>query len=230
MSAKKKFRHGRSGSGHARPGRCRIIAGDWRGRIIGFDDAEGLRPTTDRIRETVFNWLNPYIPGSHCLDCFAGSGVLGLEALSRGAADVVFIENNRQSWQNLKRNLDMLKDGDDSGAANRARLYHEDAIKFLQSGCRVSAVDSKSKPRQAHAEQSKFDVVFLDPPFHKNLLSQSCSLLDSSGCLAEDAIIYVEHAIDEAVKLPVNWDCVKQKVAGQVAYELYIVHQGQSPA
>ena len=230
MSAKKKSRRGRSGSGHPRPGRCRIIAGDWRGRIISFDDAEGLRPTTDRIRETVFNWLNPYIPGSHCLDCFAGSGVLGLEALSRGAADVVFIENNRQSWQNLKRNLDILKEGDGGGAASRARLYHEDAIKFLQSDCRVSAADSKSKPRQSQAEQSKFDVVFLDPPFHKNLLSQSCSLLDSSGCLAEDAIIYVEHAIDEAVELPVNWGCVKQKVTGQVAYKLYIVHRGQSPA
>jgi len=229
----KKSRRGRSGSGHSKPGRCRIIAGDWRGRIISFDDAEGLRPTTDRIRETVFNWLNPYIAGSHCLDCFAGSGALGFEALSRGAADVVFIENNRQSWENLKRNLDMLKQGGVSGAAERAKLYHEDAIKFLQSISRTPATDTKLKPThaertgfyQAKLDKASFDLVFLDPPFYKNLLSQSCSLLDSSGCLAEDAIIYVEHATDEAVELPANWDCVRQKVAGQVAYKLYIVNQ-----
>jgi 16S rRNA (guanine966-N2)-methyltransferase len=217
VSAQKKSRRGRAGSGHAKTGRCRIIAGDWRGRIISFDDAEGLRPTTDRIRETVFNWLNPYIPGSHCLDCFAGSGVLGLEALSRGAADVVFIESNRQSWENLKRNLDMLKQGDGRSVTDSARLYHEDAIKFLQSLSQGEGGSSKSGP-------TRFDLVFLDPPFHKNLLSQSCSLLDSSGCLAEDAIIYVEHAIDEAAELPANWSCVKQKVAGQVAYKLYIVN------
>ena len=230
MPAKKTSRRGRSGSGQSKPGRCRIIAGDWRGRIISFDDAEGLRPTTDRIRETVFNWLNPYLPGSHCLDCFAGSGVLGLEALSRGAADVVFIENNRQSWQNLKRNLEMLKQGDGSSVSNRVRLYHEDAISFLQSISRSSVTDSRTKSLQdkrSDAELTRFDLVFLDPPFHKNLLSQSCSLLDNSGCLAEDAIIYVEHAIDETVELPANWDCVKQKVAGQVAYKLYIVKHGR---
>lgn len=223
MPAQKKSRRSRSGSGHSKSGRCRIIAGDWRGRVISFDDAEGLRPTTDRIRETVFNWLNPYIAGSHCLDCFAGSGVLGLEALSRGAADVVFIENNRQSWGNLKRNLDMLKQGDGGAATDRARLYHEDAVRYLQSLSEGKGTSSRSDP-------SRFDLVFLDPPFHKNLLSQCCSLLDSSGCLAEDAIIYVEHAIDEAVELPASWDCVKQKVAGQVAYKLYIVNQSRSSA
>ena len=230
MPAKKTSSRGRSGPGRAKPGRCRIIAGDWRGRIISFDDAEGLRPTTDRIRETVFNWLSPYIAGSHCLDCFAGSGVLGLEALSRGAADVVFIENNRQSFENLKRNLDMLKQGGDGGAADRARLYHEDAISFLQSISRASATDLISKPltdERFDSDMARFDLVFLDPPFHKNLLSRSCSLLDSSGCLDADAIIYVEHAIDEAVEMPANWDCVKQKVAGQVAYKLYIVKHGR---
>ena len=225
MPAKKTSSRGRTGSGHAKAGRCRIIAGHWRGRIISFDDAEGLRPTTDRIRETVFNWLNPYIPGSHCLDCFAGSGVLGLEALSRGAADVVFIENNRQSWENLKRNLDMLQQTDGGDTADRASLYHEDAIRFLRSISRASIADSESKPlRGDHpgSDLTRFDLVFLDPPFHKNLLSQSCSLIDNSGCLAEDAIIYVEHAIDEDVEMPANWDCVKHKVAGQVAYKLYI--------
>ena len=240
MPPQKRSKRSMPGSAHSRPGRCRIIAGEWRGRIISFDDAEGLRPTTDRIRETVFNWLNPYIPGSHCLDCFAGSGVLGLEALSRGAAEVVFIENNRQSWENLKRNLDMLKHGYGCSAAHRARLYHEDAIKYLQSLSLGKDAGSSPRPAdfgqsssdhastdKARVDQLRFDLVFLDPPFHKNLLAQSCSLLDSSGCLAEDAIIYVEHARDETVELPANWDCIKQKVAGQVAYKLYIVKHGR---
>ena len=229
MPSQKRSKRSSSGSAHSRPGRCRIIAGEWRGRIISFDDAEGLRPTTDRIRETVFNWLNPYIPGSYCLDCFAGSGVLGLEALSRGAGEVVFIENNRQSWENLQRNLDLLKQADGDSAAHRARLYHEDAIKFLQSLSQGKDEDSRADAAnfdQARAGKAGFDLVFLDPPFHRNLLAQSCALLDSSGCLAEDAIIYVEHACDETVELPVNWDCIKQKVAGQVAYKLYIVKHG----
>ena len=243
MPPQKRSKRNMPGSAHSRPGRCRIIAGEWRGRIISFDDAEGLRPTTDRIRETVFNWLNPYIPGSHCLDCFAGSGVLGLEALSRGAAEVVFIENNRQSWENLKRNLDRFKQGDGGSAAYRARLYHEDAIKYLQSlslgkdagsgsadfvqSSSDHASTDKASTDKARVDQLRFDLVFLDPPFHKNLLAQCCSLLDSSGCLAEDAIIYVEHACDEKVELPANWDCIKQKVAGQVAYKLYIVEHGR---
>ncbi|MFV2004062.1 MAG: 16S rRNA (guanine(966)-N(2))-methyltransferase RsmD [Gammaproteobacteria bacterium] len=187
-------------------GQCRIIAGKWRGRIIRFDDAEGLRPTTDRIRETVFNWLQAYIPRSRCLDCFAGSGVLGFEALSRGADEVVFIEQNKITLQKLKANGQMLD------AANVVFL-HADTLAWLEG--KKSGDDSNKHPDQM------FDLVFLDPPFHSDLLEKSSTLLNSSGCLAEDAIIYVEHAINDDVVLPENWRCLKEKLAGQVAYKLF---------
>ncbi len=179
-------------------GSCRIIGGKWRGRKIKFDDAEGLRPTTDRIRETVFNWLQPYIHQSHCLDAFAGSGVLGFEVLSRGASDLVFVEQNIKTVKNLKENINTLK-------ADNVRVYHQDALRWLSS----------AKCGQA------FDLILLDPPFHGELLAKLATLLSRSGCLAKDAIIYVEHNIDEDITLPENWFCLKQKKAGQVAYKLF---------
>ncbi len=187
-------------------GTCRIIGGKWRGRKIRFDDAEGLRPTTDRIRETLFNWLQPYIHQSHCLDAFAGSGVLGFEALSRGAADLVFIEQNSNTVKNLKENINTLK-------ADNVNVVQQDALHWLSS---------------AKCEQA-FDLVFLDPPFHAELLAKAATLLAQSGCLAKDAIIYVEHNIAEDITLPENWFCLKQKKAGQVAYKLFenqAVHEG----
>lgn len=186
-------------------GTCRIIGGKWRGRKVTFDNAEGLRPTTDRIRETLFNWLQPYIHQSHCLDAFAGSGVLGFEALSRGASDLVFIEQNSKTVSNLKANVDMLK-------ADNVDVVQQDALRWLSSVKR----------------EQRFDLVFLDPPFHGELLAQAASLLNRSGCLAKDAIIYVEHNIDEDISLPENWFCLKQKKAGQVAYRLFenqVVHE-----
>lgn len=182
-------------------GRCRIIGGKWRGRIIKFDPADGLRPTTDRIRETVFNWLQPYVYQCRCLDAFAGSGVLGFEALSRGAQRAVFIEQNRKTAKRLKDNIQAL-------AIENASVYHQDTIGWLQSAADI-------------AEGDKFDLVFLDPPFDSDLLEKSCRLLDSSGCLAEDAIIYVEHNIDTSIELPENWLVLKEKKAGQVAYRLF---------
>jgi len=179
-------------------GTCRIIGGKWRGRKIKFDDADGLRPTTDRIRETVFNWLQPYIHQSHCLDVFAGSGALGFEALSRGASDLVFVEQNIKTVKSLKENISALN-------ASYASVFHQDALRWLQS---------------AKCSQ-KFDLVFLDPPFHSQLLAQSCALLNSGEYLAKDTIIYVEHNIDETIVLPDNWFCLKEKKAGQVAYKLF---------
>ena len=183
-------------------GSCRIIGGKWRGRKITFNDATGLRPTTDRIRETVFNWLQPYVYQSHCLDCFAGSGVLGFEALSRGANEVVFIENNSQTVKNLKQARDRID-------AAAAVIFHEDTLSWLQ------AVSHDQRTGQ------HFDLVFLDPPFHSDLLEKSCVLLSNSGILAEDAIIYVEHAVDVDLTLPDNWFCLKHKTAGQVSYKLF---------
>lgn len=185
-------------SQHGR-GNCRIIGGEWRSRIIRFNDAEGLRPTTDRVRETVFNWLQPYLYGSHCLDCFAGSGILGFEALSRGAADVLFIERNRKTVTALQENVHLL-------ATDRARVLQTDALDWLASvNC-----------------SGQFDIVFLDPPYHSDLLAKSSVLLDGSGCLAGNAIIYVEHNVNENIVLPASWSCLKQKRAGQVSYKLYV--------
>lgn len=188
--------------GQVKRGVCRIIGGKWRGRKIKFDDAEGLRPTTDRVRETVFNWLQPYLSQSSCLDCFAGSGVLGFEALSRGAQDVVFIEQNSKTVGCLKENAHTLD-------TDNVAIYQRDTLGWLQSA------SSDINLRQ------KFDLVFLDPPFRSDLLRKSSTLLNRSGCLAEDAIIYVEHAVDTNVVLPDNWLCLKQKSAGQVSYKLF---------
>ncbi|MFV9616114.1 MAG: 16S rRNA (guanine(966)-N(2))-methyltransferase RsmD, partial [Gammaproteobacteria bacterium] len=138
-------------------GSCRIIGGKWRGRKITFDDAEGLRPTTDRIRETVFNWLQPYIYQGFCLDVFAGSGVLGFEALSRGAEKVVFIESNKNTVKNLKQNCKRLD-------AEAAVIFHQDALIWLRS-------------TQQEQVKQKFNLIFLDPPFHCDLLAKASALL-----------------------------------------------------
>ena len=183
-------------------GVCRIIGGKWRGRRIKFDAADGLRPTTDRIRETVFNWLQPYIYHCRCLDVFAGSGVLGFEALSRGAQYAAFIEQNKKTVERLKDNIRTL-------AIENASVYHHDALSWLQTAEAVKR------------EDDKFDLVFLDPPVDSDLLAKSCKLLSTSGCLAKDAIIYVEHNRDTAIELPENWVALKEKKAGQVAYRLF---------
>lgn len=182
----------------AKRGQCRIIAGKWRGRKLKFDDAIGLRPTTDRIRETVFNWLQPYLQNSRCLDAFAGSGVLGFEALSRGAGEVVFVENNKTTCKNLKDNSELL-------GAGSASICHADVLDWL-----ISVAPGKS-----------FDLVFLDPPFDSDLLTRSGMLLNDSGCLAQGAIIYVECAVGTEFSLPENWQCLKQKRAGQVDYQIF---------
>lgn len=187
-------------------GQCRIIAGKWRGRNIKFEDAKGLRPTTDRIRETVFNWLQIYIPQRRCLDCFAGSGILGFEALSRGAGEVVFVEQNIKTVKKLKDNANLLD-------ASNAVIYHADTLSWLQSLQKDVGLNQ--------CLHEKFDLVFIDPPFHSDLLAKSCDFVNSSGCLAEDAIIYIEHAVDANVVLPDNWYCLKEKNTGQVSYRLF---------
>ncbi len=179
-------------------GSCRIIGGNWRGRKIKFDDVDGLRPTTDRIRETVFNWLQPYLNQSVCLDLFAGSGVLGLEALSRGAAEVDLVEKNKTAASNIKKNLVQLK-------TSNAVVFNGDALGWVN----------------ASAKKQRFNLVFLDPPFHTDLLEKSTLALNGSGILADDAIIYVEHNISEKFIAPENWLCLKDKCAGQVSYKLF---------
>ena len=174
----------------------RIIGGEWRGRKLSFPDVEGLRPTTDRVRETLFNWLAPVIHGARCLDLFAGSGALGLEALSRGAAEVQFVDSDRRAVQSLRDNLTLLKE-------ERGKVVLGDALSFLQG------------------EPQPFDLVFLDPPFRKELLQPCLELLCSGGWLAENARLYieVEQELGEP-QLPQGWAMVRSKTAGQVIYGL----------
>ncbi|MBA6263334.1 MAG: 16S rRNA (guanine(966)-N(2))-methyltransferase RsmD [Colwellia sp.] len=177
-------------------GSIRIIAGLHRGRKLPVLVAEGLRPTTDRVKETVFNWLMPFIQDSICLDCFAGSGGLGFEALSRGASHVNFVELNKFAVQQLKENQQLLK-------ANNISVIQSDALSFIQNNTQ------------------KFDVVFLDPPFRQNFIEQTAILLNEKS-LADNALIYIEMESEQNnQKLPLNWKLLKEKIAGQVIYRLY---------
>lgn len=179
-------------------GELRIIGGRWRGRRLRVLDAGGLRPTTDRIRETVFNWLQADVPGARCLDLFAGTGALGLEALSRGAAEVVFVEKNQRVAAALRDSLSRLE-------ASQGQVILGDALGYL-----------------GNREALPFDVVFLDPPFRSELLPECLRLLPERGWLAENAVIYIEAEaeLDLAGLVPEGWALVRSKMAGQVGYHL----------
>ena len=175
----------------------RIIAGRWRGRKINFLPQLGLRPTPNRVRETLFNWLAPHIQDTHCLDAFAGSGALGFEALSRGAKSVVMIDQSDSVIKTLKENAAHLK-------TDAIEFHHGEFQKLIH----------KLKHR-------KFDIVFLDPPFRQNLIKNSAELLEASNCLADNALIYIEaEATLESLELPNNWEVIHSKKAGEVGYHL----------
>lgn len=182
---------------HAGSGQIRIIGGQWRGRKLPVPESPGLRPTTDRVRETLFNWLAPSIVDAHCLDCFAGSGALGLEALSRYAGSATLLEMERQVAQQLQKNLATLK-------ATHGKVVNTNTLAFLnQTG-------------------TPHDIVFVDPPFRKGLLEETLHLLESNGWLANDALIYVESEVENGLPpVPASWDLHREKIAGQVAYRLY---------
>jgi 16S rRNA (guanine966-N2)-methyltransferase len=179
----------------------RIIAGRWKGRRIHFAP-EGIRPTADRVRETVFNWLSPFIRDAKCLDMFAGTGALGLEALSRGAAKTVFVEQSRQAVSHLKDNITAL-------GCEGAEVLKADARKFAWAG------------------RGPFDVVFIDPPFDTSGsnagLAKLCTLLEAAACLGAGAHIYIEMAKQaELPARPTGWDVVRERTAGQVRYALIL--------
>ncbi len=153
---------------HGGQGQLRIIGGEWRSRRFVFPDGPGLRPTPDRVRETLFNWLAPYVEGARVLDPFAGSGALFLEALSRGAREGLALDTNGEAVAALRNHLDALKCG-------TAQLVLGDAVRYL-----------------GNQAPSAFDLVFLDPPFHQNLLQDACRLLETRGWLNPDAWIYTE--------------------------------------
>lgn len=180
-------------------GQVRVIGGEWRGRKLPVPDVEGLRPTPDRIRETLFNWLQFVIAGKTCLDAFTGSGALAVESLSRGAAQVTAIERDTKVAKQLSVLLTPL-------AGERLTLVNTDALHWLEN-----------------QPVTPFEVVFLDPPFGQPLLAPACQLLEEKGWLAEGAYIYVEQAKQSAslVTFPANWVLQKDKQIGDVHFSLY---------
>lgn len=179
-------------------GQIRLIGGQWRGRKLPVPDSPGLRPTTDRVRETLFNWLAPKVQDSRCLDCFAGSGALGLEALSRHAAAATLLEQDRAVAAQLDKNLRLL------GAGN-GQVVVTDSLRWL------------AQPGEP------YDVVFLDPPFRQGLIEQTAQLLEQHHWLSPDAWIYIETETETGTPaIPANWRLHREKSAGQVAYRLFV--------
>lgn len=180
----------------ARTGELRIIGGRWRGRRLPITEAEGLRPTTDRTRETLFNWLAPHLADRRCLDLFAGTGALGIEALSRGAHSCDFVESDTSAATRLRESLTAL----DAGA--QGRVHQTDALAYLVSG---------SDP---------WDLVFVDPPFAGDLLARTLGALGQAP-LADDALMYLECAANQPAHEIDGWECLREKTAGDVRYGLW---------
>ena len=179
------------------PGKLRIIGGSLRNSRLAVPDVAGLRPTSDRVRETLFNWLMPVIDGARCLDLFAGTGALGVEALSRGAAWVDFVEHDRDLSRALEQNLLRLKQ-------DRAAVRAGDALQLL-----------RREPAR------HYDVVFLDPPFAADLWNPAAQALEAHGWLKPHAWIYVEAPATAALALPPSWQLHRESAAGAVRFALY---------
>ncbi len=177
--------------------RLRIIGGEWRSRLLVFPELAGLRPTPNRVRETLFNWLQGIVTGARCLDLFAGSGALGLEALSRGAAEVVFVEQHPVAAKALRGHLTHLD------AHHRAQVLETNAETYLLGTSR------------------SFDIVFLDPPFHQGWIPRCCCQLQDRSWLTQGARIYLETEVGFSHEsLSPTWEWVRTRQAGQVGYHL----------
>lgn len=177
----------------------RIIAGQWRGRRLPVLDQATLRPTKDIVRETVFNWLQPYLPGSRCLDAFAGSGALGFEAASREAGEVIMLEPQMDTFKNLQQQQNILQ-------GSHVAVLQVKAETYLQQ------------------QPEPFDIVFLDPPFKVGVLSEVCRLLADHGWLHSGSHVYLEAAKSEGYpELPSQWSWQRQKASGDVVYGLAVV-------
>ncbi len=182
----------------ARASSIRIIGGEWRSRKLTVPEAPGLRPTPDRVRETLFNWLAPTIQGARVLDAFTGSGALFLEALSRGASTGVAIDANTDAVNNLRRNLAVLQCDD-------AEVLRVDSLQYL-----------------SNKTEQGFDIVLLDPPFHQDLLLSACQLLEDNNWLNKDAWIYTEsEQVPSSLGVPSTWRLHREKHTGQVHYALW---------
>ncbi len=179
--------------------RLRIIAGLWRGRRLAFPDSPGLRPTPDRVRETLFNWLAPVISKARCLDLYCGSGALGFEALSRGARSVTFVDNAPQVIAQLTNNAGLL-------GCTDAQIIHADALDWLNL--------------QSEDVMSGYDIVFLDPPFRKNLLFDVCKRIEEKQLIKPQGYVYLEAERNHRLKLPENWSVHRHKKAGKIDFYL----------
>jgi 16S rRNA (guanine966-N2)-methyltransferase len=185
-------------------GTLRIIGGRWRGRKLTVIDSEGLRPTPSRVRETLFNWLQFSLSGANCLDLFAGTGALGLEAASRGVEKITLVEFNTGTAEQLSKNCQQL-------GADNYQLVNKDAVIFLSG------------------DQDQYDIVFIDPPYKLEIWSEIAEQLVSQDCLSLNALIYVEYPLT-AIKplLPSKWQLIKEKKAGGVNYCLFKNTVGQT--
>jgi len=178
----------------------RIIGGEWRSRRLRFPELDGLRPTLDRVRETVFNWLQFDVEGARVLDAFAGSGALGLEALSRGAQEVIFLEKHPKAALQLKQNLEIL------GAAH-AQVWAGDALMWMESN------------------PEPYDLIFLDPPFGAGLLQPAIDAL----VLLPGARVYIEHEAGLMPELPSHWREIKSKQTKEFCFRLFDVEEAGTP-
>jgi 16S rRNA (guanine966-N2)-methyltransferase len=185
--------------GQTAMGEVRIIGGDWRGRKLPVLMAEGLRPTSDRVRETLFNWLQFDVAGAHCLDLFAGSGALGFEALSRGAKSVTFIELSKPVALQLKTNLKTL-------SATAGQVVQGECLQWLDQPV-----------------EQPFDIIFLDPPFNQGLMQSAVDKLFISGTIkSQQAWLYLEQEKSlEWPILPADWICHREKSTSQVRFGLF---------
>ena len=195
---------GRSPGKAAATSQLRIIGGRWRGRKLVFAPVQGLRPTPDRVRETLFNWLAPFVHGARCVDLFAGSGALGLEALSRGAAYCDFVDSSERALRQIEAHLAMLD------ARDQGQCHAMSALQFL------------------HSAETGYDIVFIDPPFDSDLLVPACALLAGRQLLNEGALVYTESAAgDGAPLVPPGWNLRREKRAGGVGFRLFVVATDQ---
>jgi 16S rRNA (guanine966-N2)-methyltransferase len=189
-----------------KPNQVRIIGGRYRGRKIIFPALADLRPSPDRVRETLFNWLAPTIQGTRCLDLFAGSGVLGFEALSRGADYLVCCDQSATVIATLEENAERLLGPEKQEKIKILRTSAPECLKTLHN-------------------LGPFDLVFLDPPFHQNQVPWCCELLENQHLLTNDAQVYIETESSLlTLVLPTEWEISRKKQAGQVAYYLISVH------
>lgn len=202
--------HPRRAAGSARGGRLRIIAGRFRGRLLTIPDQPGLRPTPDRVRETLFNWLAPLIGGAHCLDAFAGTGALGLEAASRGASRVVLVERSEHAVRGLQKAISTL-------GVEGVEAVQADTLGWL------------ADPGQG-LKARRFDLVFLDPPFESDLLGPACDSLARHEWLAPGGLVFLETARENGLPvLPDGWEVVRTGAAGQVLYALATAGIARAP-